>query len=504
MGVRPPSADQLLALARQCGLTVDTSEIAYYQRMLAAGFENHQLLDSLPDELPPQRYPRTPGYAPSTDEDRHHIWYRKTAIRGALQGPLRGKRIALKDNIQLAGVAMMNGSSLLEGFVPEFDATIVTRMLDAGAEIAGKAHCENLCMSGGSYTNATGAVHNPLRHGYSAGGSSSGSAAAVAAGEADMAIGGDQGGSIRLPASMCGIYGMKPTYGLVPYTGIMPIEVSIDHAGPMTASVADNALLLEVIAGDDGIDPRQRSPQVHRYTEALGRDVAGMRVALLREGFEIPAMEAVVNERVRGAAQWLRTLGVEVTEVSMPLHAIAGRLSSPILAEGALRTLFWGDGWGSSRSDLYSLALMDRFRAWRHRADELSDAGKLMLLSATHVANEHGGRYYAKAMNVMRRVRAAYDQLLQTHDLLLMPTTPMRATPLPQPGEDREVTFKRFAPLSANTRPFNVTHHPAMSVPCGMVDGLPVGMMLVGRHFDEPAIYRLAHAFEQTADWTRP
>jgi amidase len=503
VGVRPPTTDQLLALARQCGLSVDASEIAYYQRMLVTGFESHQLLDGLPDEVPPVRYARTPGYAPSADEDPHHIWYRKTAIQGAPEGPLRGKRIALKDNIQLAGVAMMNGSSLLEGFVPEFDATIVTRMLDAGAEIAGKVHCENLCMSGGSYTNASGPVHNPHRRGYSAGGSSSGSAAVIAAGEADMAIGGDQGGSIRLPASQCGIVGMKPTYGLVPYTGIMPIEISLDHAGPMTANVADNALLLEVIAGDDGVDPRQRSPQVHRYTEALGRDVAGMRVALLREGFEIPTMEAVVNDCVRAAAQKMRSLGVQVTEVSMPVHAIAGRLSAPILAEGALRTLFWGDGWGSSRSDIYSLALMDHFRAWRQRADELSDAGKLMLLSATHVANQHGGRYYAKAMNVMRRVRAGYDELLQSHDLLLMPTTPMRATPLPQPGADREATLKRFAPLSANTRPFNVTHHPAMSVPCGMADGLPVGMMLVGRHFDEPAIYRLAHAFEQAHDWTR-
>ncbi len=173
--------------------------------------------------------------------------------------------MALKDNVALAGVPMMNGASTLEGFVPASDATIVTRMLDAGATILGKAVCEHFCLSGGSHTSDPGPVHNPHRIGYSAGGSSSGSGALVAAGEVDLAIGGDQGGSIRIPASYCGIVGMKPTHGLVPYTGVMPIETTIDHTGPMTASVGDNALLLEVLAGPDGLDPgnmRRRSPPI--------------------------------------------------------------------------------------------------------------------------------------------------------------------------------------------------------------------------------------------------
>src|SRR5690606_34435932 len=147
----------------------------------------------------------------------------KVDIKGASGGKLAGKTVALKDNILLAGVPMMNGSSTLEGYIPEFDATIVTRMLDAGATIKGKAHCESFCISGGSHTNSTGLVHNPHKMGYSAGGSSSGSGVVVSLGEVDMAIGGDQGGSIRMPASFCGVYGMKPTWGLVPYTGIMPI-----------------------------------------------------------------------------------------------------------------------------------------------------------------------------------------------------------------------------------------------------------------------------------------
>ena len=154
----------------------------------------------------------------------------------------------------------MNGASTLEGYVPDVDATIVTRILDAGATIAGKAHCEYLCASGSSYTNSLATVQNPHREGFSAGGSSSGSGALVAGGVVDMAIGGDQGGSIRIPAAYSGCYGMKPTFGLVPYTGVMPVDTSIDHVGPMTQNVLDNAMLLQAIAGEDGLDPRQCNP----------------------------------------------------------------------------------------------------------------------------------------------------------------------------------------------------------------------------------------------------
>ena len=183
--------------------------------------------------------------------------------------------MALKDNVCLAGVPMMIGAGFLDGSVPDIDATIVTRILDAGGEIAGKAVCEYYCVSGGSHTSSTGPVHNPYKMGYSAGGSSSGSAVLVALGEVDMAIGGDQGGSIRMPSSFSGVYGMKPTHGLVPYTGIMPIEIYIDHTGPMTATVSDNALLLEVIAGPDGYDPRQYAPKVYPYTQLLEGGVRG-------------------------------------------------------------------------------------------------------------------------------------------------------------------------------------------------------------------------------------
>ena len=168
-------------------------------------FQSYDRLTQLPDNLPPVRYPRTPGVKPSPADNPLNAWAVKSEVRGAAHGPLAGKRVVLKDNVCLAGVPMMNGASSLEGYVPDVDATLVTRILDAGGTIAGKAHCEYFCLSGGSHTNAAGPVHNPYRYGYSAGGSSSGSAALVGAGELDLAIGGDQGGSIRMPASWCGI-----------------------------------------------------------------------------------------------------------------------------------------------------------------------------------------------------------------------------------------------------------------------------------------------------------
>lgn len=496
-----PSDARLLETARQYGLPLGDHEAAALRRMLEPIYACYRLLDAQPDAPEAPRYPREAGYKPDAAEDPHNAWFRRTSVRGAATGPLRGRRIALKDNIFLAGVPMANGSALLDGFVPQSDATVVTRLLDAGAEITGKAACENLCLSGASFTSSTGPIHNPHRHGHSAGGSSSGCGVVVATGDADMAIGGDQGGSIRMPASMCGIYGMKPTYGLVPYTGAMPMEPTIDHLGPMTASVEDNARLLEVIAGDDGIDPRQRNVRTHRYTEALGHGLAGMRVAVLDEGFSQPGANTQVNERVRAAADALRRLGAQVEHVSVPIHADAARLCRPILIEGMLRTVFDGDGFGTGRHDLYPLDLMAHFRGWRARAGELADATRVMLVAGTQLSAQHGAHYYAKASNFGRRLRTVYDTVLAHHDAILMPTTPAPAQPLPPPDADREALVGAAFGISANTFPFNVTGHPAMSVPCGLADGLPVGMMLVARHFDEPAIYRIAHAYEQAVAW---
>ena len=501
MAVKVPTPEQLLEVAAQIGLDLTDDDLQSFIELLRPSIDSYNIVDAMPDELPRVKYPRAPGYQPQGDENKYNAWYYKTLVKGAGRGKLKGKTIALKDNVMLAGVPMMNGASTLEGFVPTVDATIVRRILDAGGDIVGKAHCEYFCLSGGSHTNATGAVHNPHKMGYSAGGSSSGSAALVAAGEVDMAIGGDQGGSIRIPAAFCGIYGMKPTHGLVPYTGIMPIEIFVDHTGPMTGNVRDNALLLEVIAGPDGYDPRQYSVKTHPYTKALEGGVQGLSVAVVQEGFGHANSEADVDECVRAAVEQLKRLGATVTEVSIPMHRLGAAIWTPIGVEGLTQTMMWGDGYGLSRPDLYVTGLMDFHRGWRQRANELSETTKLFTLLGTYIARQHGSRYYGKAMNITRRLTAAYDSVLAEHHLLLMPTLPIKATPLPSPHASREEYVQRALEMIANTAPFDITHHPAMSLPCGMRHGLPVGMMLIGKHFDEPTIYRAAYAFEQSTDW---
>ncbi|HME23769.1 MAG TPA: amidase [Acetobacteraceae bacterium] len=501
MAVRVPTPSQLREVASKIGLDLTDADVASFIELMRPSVAAYNIVDAMPDNLPEVRYPRTPGYRPTGEENAHNAWYVRTRIEGAPSGKLRGKTVVLKDNIMLAGVPMMNGSATLEGYMPDIDATVVQRVLDAGGTIVGKAHCEAFCMSGGSHTNATGPVHNPHRMGYSSGGSSSGSAVLVARGEVDMAVGGDQGGSIRMPSSFCGTYGMKPTHGLVPYTGIMPIEIYVDHTGPITRTVADNALLLEVLAGPDGYDPRQYDVKTRPYASLLEGGVKGMRIGIVTEGFEQPNAEADVNTKVRGAAACLASLGADVTEISIPLHLTGSALLMPIVLEGSTQTMMWGDGYGVSRPDLYVTSLMDFHRGWRTRANELSETVKLFTMLGTYIRERHGSRYYGKAMNITRRLTAAYDAALVAHDLLLMPTTPIKATPLPPADAPRELYIDCALNMLANTCPFDISHHPAMAVPCGLSDGLPISMMLIGRHFDEPTIYRAAFAFEQSGDW---
>jgi amidase len=477
------------------------ADLAAFGELMRPSIDAYNAVDRMAQELPPVKYPRMPGYRPSGEENRYGAWYVKTTIEGAEGGKLEGKRLAIKDNVCVAGVPMMNGASTLEGYVPDVDATIVTRILDAGGTIMGKAVCEYFCFSGGSHTSASGPVHNPHKHGYSAGGSSSGSAALVAAGEVDMAIGGDQGGSIRIPSSFCGIYGMKATHGLVPYTGVMPIELTIDHTGPMSATVADNALLLEVLAGPDGLDPRQQGVEADRYTEALGRGAADLRIAVVPEGFGHGNSEPEVDAKVRQAADAFRSLGATVDEVSIPLHKMGQAIWLPVAAEGATMQMMLGNGYGFNWKGLYVTSLLDFHAGWRARADELSDSLKLTMLLGYHMIRNYRGRYYAKAQNLARQLGAAYDRALADYDLLLMPTLPIKATRIPADDAPIGEIVARALEMIANTSPFDVTGHPAMTLPCGKVEGLPVGVMLVGRHYAEKTIYRAAHAYEQEVDW---
>ena len=496
MTVTRPSDDELREIAAELHLHIPSNDIGAWQALLASGFAAYDTLDDLPDHRPGIVHPRTAGYRPGPDEDPNNAWFVKSEVKGSGVGKLSGRTVALKDNICLAGVPMMNGASVLEGYVPDVDATVVTRILDDGGTILGKANCEYLCFSAGSHTSANGPTHNPHRRGYSAGGSSSGSAAAVAAGEADMALGCDQGGSIRVPAAFCGICGMKPTYGLVPYTGIMPMEVTLDHVGPMTRTVADNALLLEVLAGPDGLDARQGGAAPGPYTGSASAGVAGLRIGIVAEGFGLDSSEPGVDACVRSAALALARLGALVEDVSIPMHPLGNAIRRAIAAEGGTQAMFAANSFGRG---LYVTGLGDAFAAWRGRADELPDALKLSMLLGRTMTRRHGGHFYAKAQNLSRRLRLAYDEAFGRFDLLVMPTTPMRATPLPPPGSPRELLLRRSGEPLANTAPFNCTGHPAMSVPCGSIDGMPVGLMLVGKHHDEAVIYRGAACVEAAA-----
>ena len=503
MTVKRPTLGQLNDVALSLGIHLSDDQLKTYNTLLQGNFDAYDVIDAMPDYVPLVTYARTPGYRPAGDENKYSAWYVKSTIQGAPGGKLAGKTVVLKDNVCVAGVPMTNGASTLEGYMPNVDATVVTRLLDAGATVVGKSVCEYFCFSGGSHTSSTGPVHNPHRMGYSAGGSSSGSAALVAAGEVDLAIGGDQGGSIRMPAAFCGIYGMKATHGLVPYTGVMPIEVTIDHTGPMTANVTDNAVMLEVLAGPDGLDPRQHAGQTAKpYSELMKGGVKGMKIGIVTEGFGWPQSDAAVDAKVRQAAEVFKKLGAEVTELSVPMHLVGPAIWLPIAAEGATQQMMKDNGHGFNWKGMYVTSMIDFHAGWKDRADELSETLKITMVLGEYFIKHYRGHFYGKAQNLGRKLTAAYDTALTDYDLLLMPTVPMTATPLPGAGASTEEVVNRAFEMLPNTCPFDVTGHPAMSIPCGKVDGLPVGMMLIGKFYDEATIYKAAYAFEQSGDWT--
>lgn len=501
MTFKLPDRDELKTIAASMGLTVDDTHADTLLEQLAVFGNSYRFMDQLEDDLPEIRYPDRSYRTPDPEENPLGAWYVRTDLKGKDAGLLEGRTVAIKDNIFVANVPMMNGASILEGFIPDFDATVVTRLLDAGAEITGKAVCEFLCVSGGSATASSGVVRNPHNHDYSAGGSSSGSAALVANGDVDMALGCDQAGSVRIPASFCGIYGMKATHGLLPYTGIMGMEAMLDHVGPMTANVRDNALMLEALAGYDGMDSRQRQLRRYKYTWALDEDISGMKIAVVKEGFGHPLSEPDVDRCVLDAAGKFAGIGAEVEEVSIPMHLDGVALWGSIITDGLWQTMTH-NGLALNTNGINSPALGNALSGWQDKFDHCPVNLRLILMLGKYL-ERYQGRYYAKAKNHLAGLVKAYDDVLDQYDLLLMPTTLMQAQKNPASVSDpaiEEIIFLAFNTV-LNTCQFDISGHPAMSLPCGMRNGLPVGMMLVGKHCDEPAIYRAASAFEQSCDW---
>ncbi|WP_432522316.1 amidase [Kineococcus sp. SYSU DK006] len=491
----PPDAATVAALSDHYGFGLTGAEVAEFQTAVAAGLVSSHVVERLHREAQPP-VPQREWQVPV--DDPLGAWAVTTSIEGAADGPLAGRTVVVKDNVAVAGVPMVNGSSVLEGFVPGRDATVVTRLLAAGATITGKSTCENLCFSGASFTSWPRPVGNPWDPSRNAGGSSSGSAAIVATGEADLAVGGDQGGSVRMPAAFSGIVGHKPTHGLVPYTGAFPIESTIDHLGPMTRTVADAALMLGVMAGPDGFDERQPTtvPTVD-YVAALDDDVSGLRVGVVSEGFGHPVSETEVDDGVREAVQTLRAAGLTAQEVSIPWHLDAFHVWNVVGTEGAAYQMLDGNGFGMGSQGLYDPELMEFYARNRvQRGAELSRTVKFVGLSGRHTFQAGGGRYYAMARNLAYTARAAYDEALARYDVLVMPTVPYVARPLPEPGCSLAEYLDTGLSMIVNTAPFDVTGHPACTVPAGLSRGLPVGMMIVGRRFEDATVLRVAHAYE--------
>ncbi|MGD9537547.1 MAG: amidase [Alphaproteobacteria bacterium] len=500
--VRTPSVEEILDIADSFGLTLSLDDAESFRGLMAGTVAAYSRMDDLPDPKLPVKYPRDPGYRPRPEDNKYNQWYWRCEVKGKKSGPLAGKRIALKDNICLAGVPMMNGATVLEGFVPDIDATVVTRVLDAGGTIIGKAANTYLCFDGGSHTTGTGMVENPRKPGYSSGGSSAGCAVAIAIGEADMSLGGDQGGSVRMPGAWTGVVGHKPTHGLVPYTGVFPIEATLDHCGPICSSARDAATLLQVIAGSDGYDPRQIGTKTQNYVAALDKGVGSLKIGVLKQGFGHPESEKVTDSKVKAAAEVLKKLGAEVREVSVPWHLHGLDIWTAIATEGATAQMLKGNGMGWNWEGYYATSLLDAYaRGWRTRPNDLSETVKLVMLTGEYMHRNYHGRFYAKAQNLSRQLREAYDAALAEVDVLILPTIPFRATKLPAPDCSREEYVDLALNMLRNTAPFDASGHPACTVPCGVSDDLPIGMMIVGKRYDDATVLQVANAYEGAVDW---
>jgi amidase len=498
MAFTPPTNDDLAAIAGRYRLGLDAGDIEQFRAIISGATASYDEVERLYAASRPEA-PDRPYRFPSEADNELGAWYVTTEISAAGDGPLAGRRVAIKDNIEVAGVPMMNGSATVEGFIPLRDATVVTRVLDAGATITGKAVCEDLCFSGGSHTSRSGPVRNPWDRTKSAGGSSSGSAALVAAGHADMALGGDQGGSVRIPSAFCGTVGHKPTHGLVPYTGAFPIENTLDHLGPITRTVRDAALLLGVLAGRDGLDHRQRhDPPARHYLEDLDAGAGGLRIGVVKEGFGLPGLsQPGVDNAVRAAIATLAAAGAAVTEISVPWHRDGLHVWNIIATDGAVNQMIDGNGYGLNAPGPCDPELIAHYaQGRRDHAPEMSESLKLTMLLGRYAIDRYDGRHYAMARNLALELTAAYDAALADADVLVMPTLPIVASTIPAAGAAREEVLARSLEMIPNTAPIDVSGHPATSVPAGLSDGLPVGMMIVGRHFGDATCLRVARAYE--------
>lgn len=505
----PPTSDQVRDVAQRFGVHLSGEEAEAYRRVLIDQLgAMDEFLDARLDEGAPElRFPaRSPGWRPAAEEDPYNAWMWRCDIGGADNGLLAGKTVSFKDHIAVAGLPIAWGTKVLDHTIAPYDASVVDRVLAAGGRVVGKnTHhgFSGLRSLGGGLGDYWDAI-NPTSPARQAGGSSSGPAAAVTAGDVDIAIGGDQGGSIRHPAAHCGVVGLKPTFGLVSHAGAFyGGEPSIDHLGPIARTVQDAALALEAIAGYDGQDSRQgrEVPDAVHVLRGLHDGVRGIRVGILEEAFEPPHGEAVVAA-VEASVADLSTHGAVVSRISVPEHL------SVLSAAGALQL----SGFRAVRNAGPYVLDRDAYvptafaaainRAWSDHADQMAAYLKLSWMLGEFSNRAFGGAVHTRAHNARGGYVRAYDRALATVDVLAMPTCP-DLPPMIETAAKEDTAWRReievlaeLLPSYRNVQPFNYTGHPAIAVPCGVVDGTPVSVQLVGRAFDEATLLRVAQVVD--------
>jgi aspartyl-tRNA(Asn)/glutamyl-tRNA(Gln) amidotransferase subunit A len=396
---------------------------------------------------------------------------------GNYRGPLHGIPVGLKDLFNTGGVRTTSGSRIFDNFIPERDCTVAARFQQAGAILLGKLNMHQFAYGPTGENPDYGHMHNPWNPELITGGSSGGSGSAAAAGQCTITMGSDTGGSVRIPAALCGIVGLKPTYGLVSRYGLTPLSWCMDHPGPMVRTVEDAVLTVNAIAGYDPNDVASARVEAPDYTAALTGEVKGLRIGVPREYFEAP-LDSQVAEAVQKAINLLGELGATVTELSFPMFKHSPAISSTILmAEAAA----------------YHRELVAR------EGDKLYAPVRVRLEAGLFISAAD----YLKAQQARTQFDREARQLFNQVDLLAGPAEPITAPRLlateVQVGEQ---TVGTTAALTQYTRPYNITGFPAISIPCGFSnEGMPIGLQLAGRPFDELTVLRAAYAYEQATDW---
>jgi aspartyl-tRNA(Asn)/glutamyl-tRNA(Gln) amidotransferase subunit A len=404
------------------------------------------------------------------------------------EGPLSGKTVAVKDNISTAGVRTTCGSAMLESYVPPYDATVVERLKDAGATVPGKTNMDEFGMGTTTETSHFGPTRNPADEERVPGGSSGGSAAVVAAGEADYALGSDTGGSVRCPAAFCGVVGIKPTYGLVSRYGLVAYANSLEQIGPIAETVEGAAELLDVIAGPDERDATTREEgKDSNYAAAADGDVEGLTVGVPTELFE-GADERVVGE-VEGAIAELEAQGAETVEVSLPSveYAVAAYYVIAMSETSSNLARFDGVRYGPATESEGDWN--DAFAEVREKG--FGDEVKRRILLGTYALSAgYQEKYYRQAQEARAWVKQDFEAALQEADVLASPTMPVLPFEI---GESLDDPLQMYL-ADANTTPVNLANLPAISVPAGEAEGLPVGLQLVGPAFGEETLIRAGSA----------